>query len=135
MGLLARLGQKFGGRVPEVYLEGPGLFGTAIVGESHYQAVLEYICGGRTDDGADEVVIARLVLEDENPYDTQAVRVEIEGHTVGYLSRSDARLYRERLTVAGQPRIIGQCTARIRGGWDRGPEDRGLFGVYLDILA
>jgi hypothetical protein len=33
---------------------------------------------------------AALVLEPDNPYDSNAVRVEIDGRLVEYLSRADA---------------------------------------------
>jgi len=74
-----------------------------------------------------------LILEDDNPHDDKAVRVEIEGHAVGYLSRERAREYRKGLAGAGQPQTAGFCGAVIRGGWDRGGGDRGNYGVWLDI--
>lgn len=109
-------------------------FDVPVVGESNYQAALESICGGRTEDGVDKIVDAALVLEDSNPYDAQAVRVDIEGKTVGYLSRANARRFRERL--AGSGGEVGSalaCKARIRGGWDRGDGDRGHYGVSLNL--
>lgn len=109
------------------------MFRLAIVGESHYQDALEAICGGRDDDGVDRVVNASLVLEDSNPHDPQAVRVDIEGKTVGYLSRPTARRFRQQV-AAGQPggRAL-PCKGRIKGGWDRGAGDKGHFGVWLNL--
>lgn len=114
-------------------LGGPGLFEAPIVGESHYQGALERICGGRTRDGAEKYVDATLIQEDTNPHDPMAVRIDIHGLTVGYLSREDARSYRQRLEEAGHPDLIGVCAAVIRGGWDRGHGDKGHFGVWLDL--
>lgn len=114
-------------------ISGPGDFEIEVVGESHYQQALERICGGRSEDGAEEYVTAILVLEDTNPYDKMAVRVDIEGHTVGHLSRDNARAYRRQLKAAGHPRLTATCNAVIRGGWDRGGGDRGHFGVRLDL--
>jgi hypothetical protein len=110
------------------------MFRLAIVGESHYQEALEEICGGeRDDDGVDRVLNASLVLEDSNPYDPQAVRVDIDGKTVGYLSRPTARRFRQEI-AAGQPAgTTLPCKARIKGGWDRGAGDRGHFGVWLNL--
>jgi hypothetical protein len=104
-----------------------------IVGESHYQVALEAICGPRTEDGANRVVEGWLVLEDTNPYDALAVRVDIDGHPVGYLSRANARAYREQLAAQGVTALRASCLARIRGGWDRGPDDKGYYGVFLDL--
>jgi hypothetical protein len=61
------------------------------------------------------------------------VRVDIAGKTVGYLSRENARVYRDRMMDQGHPSIVTKCTATIRGGWDRGGGDIGYFGVWLDI--
>ena len=117
----------------EGFLEGPGDYFIQVVGESSYQDALERICHGRTEDGADEFVAAVLILEDSNPNDHNAVRVDIAGVTVGYLTRDFAVQYRRRLLEAGYPRLIGKCRAHIRGGWARGSNDRGHFGVWLDL--
>jgi hypothetical protein len=76
------------------HVQGSGAFALPVVGESHYQETLQAICGPRSDDGEDRRVAARLVLENDNPYDSMAVRVDIQGQTVGYLSREHARRYR-----------------------------------------
>jgi hypothetical protein len=112
--------------------ESAGRFPLAIVGESHYQAALEAICADRDKEGTDRVVDAVLVLEDSNPHDDQAVRVDIDGTTVGYLSRANARRFRE---VYGPDAEDGRlpCKARIKGGWDRGADDRGSLGVWLSV--
>ena len=114
------------------WLLGDGLFRIEVVGESHYQAVLEEICGGRTADGADHDCTATLVPEPENPKDRNAVQVTIGGRTVGYLSRGDAIGYRGGLALAGLALLPMKCRAVIRGGWDR-RGDRGQFGVMLDM--
>jgi len=67
------------------WLDGGGRFNLEIVGESHYQDALERVCGGRTGQSQDLIVSAVLVLDDNNRYDPNAVRVEIRGLTVGYL--------------------------------------------------
>jgi hypothetical protein len=114
-------------------LDGPGEFAVEVVGESHYQDALETNCGGRTEDGAEKHCRATLMLEDSNPYDPKAVRINVDGMTVGYLSRDAAKVYRQRLKEAGHPRLLGTCNAVIRGGWDRGNGDTGSFGVRLDL--
>ena len=116
-------------------LEGPNAFALPIVGESHYQEALERICGPRTEEGEDRLVEARLILEDQNPHDSLAVRVDINGMTVGYLSREHARMYRRGLSKGGYATVNAYCQAVIRGGWDRGEGDRGFYGVYLDLFV
>jgi NAD-dependent DNA ligase len=139
MGFLGRLfgfGQSPPDSLPQgmrAHLQGSGAFALPIVGESNYQAALEAICGPRSDEGEDRRVEARLVLEDENPHDSMAVRVDIQGMTVGYFSREHARQYRNRLRRSGSPSADSYCQARIRGGWDRGERRRGHYGVYLDL--
>ncbi len=114
-------------------LPGPGTYEFDIVGESKYQEALESICGGRTEDGAELQTDAVLFLEDTNPHDNMAVRVDIEGQTVGYLSRKDARSYRKQLQQLGHASITCSCNAMIVGGWERSRSDRGHFGVKLDL--
>ena len=117
----------------EAELPGPGTYEVEVVGESHYQKELERICGGRTAESARVKTTAVLVLDDHNPYDSKAVRVEVGGYVVGHLSRENARQYRKKLQEAGHPRIRASCKALIVGGWDRGNGDRGHFGVRLDL--
>jgi hypothetical protein len=114
-------------------LQGPGTYEIEVVGESHYQPALTSICGGRSEKSVKKHVQATLVLEDENPHDSQAVRIDVNDKTVGYLPRHSACEYRIRLREAGYPHLLGHCNAEIRGGWDRGPQDRGYFGIWLDL--
>lgn len=116
-----------------IRLQGLGVFSLEAVGESKYQESLEAICGGRSEDGADCFIDAVLIHEDENPYDSQAVRIDVAGSTVGYLSRKHAREYRLQMARTGHAGVAATCAARIRGGWDRGDGDTGPFGIRLDI--
>jgi hypothetical protein len=116
-----------------IELLGPGTYHGDIVGESHYQDALNAICGGKTERGHHKVVKALLVCEDSNPYDNQAVRIDIEGKTVGHLSRMNARHFREEMIAGGFAGITGVCSAEIVGGWDRGGDDTGHYGVKLDL--
>lgn len=124
-----------GGELGAVWILGDGSFGVGAVGESNYQEALEKVSGGRRNHGVSRQVTAELELEDDNPFDSNAVLVRIDGLKVGYLSRADARAFRQEAggRVEGARRIL--CRGRIRGGWDRGRGDRGHFGVALDIAA
>jgi hypothetical protein len=117
----------------EGQIDGPGTFSCGVVGESKYQDHLERIAGGRTEDSANIRARAILALEDDNPHDTHAVCVRIDGLRVGYLPRRFAKSYREHLAKANAPTGHYWCAAVIVGGWDRGGGDRGHFGVRLDL--
>jgi hypothetical protein len=116
----------------EIRLTGNGGFKLMVVGEASYQDNIEQICGGRTTESVDRMKTAHLILEDSNPYDRNAVSVEIDGLKVGYLNREDAKAYRTCLQSKGQPNAIGTCHANIRGGWKRS-KNQGHFGVRLDF--
>jgi hypothetical protein len=115
------------------FLHGPGTFSIDIVGESHYQNALDAICGGKTPDGHNLIVQAALIQENNNPHDNKAIRIDIEGMTVGYFNRSLAREYRKRITEAGYPSVTAICNGMIVGGWKRGKNDEGHYGVKLDL--
>lgn len=116
-------------------LNGGGRFQVPVVGESRYLRSFEQIFGRRTADGVDEECEATLVLEDDNPVDDRAVRVEIGGQQVGYLSREHAREYRAWLQAHGHRTSRATCPALVRGGWDRGVDNTGEYGVSLDLPA
>ena len=109
-----------------------------VVGESNYQGTLERIAGGRTIDGPrNPDHQATLIPEPSNPYDRNAVRVFVGPPFVkiGYLSREDAVRYRpviDRLAATGK---LAASLASLKGGWDRGPRDRAMFGVTLHLGA
>ena len=106
-----------------------------VVGESIYQAALELVAGGRTEDGPRRRNhIAVLIPEPMNPYDPNAIMVQIDARQVGHLSRQDAIAYGpvlQRAAAMGFPAV--GCHASLTGGWDRGSGDRGNFGVMLHL--
>jgi hypothetical protein len=119
---------------PPPTLCGDGTFSFEIVGESRHQDKIEEVNGGRSEDSAETEVVALLVPEPTNLYDANAVCVHLDGWPVGYLDRGTAEKYQGELETL---RLRGQmlaCTAMIKGGWDRGPDDRGHFGVFLDVV-
>ena len=93
-----------------------------IVGESYRQHILRQLW----DDGADDTFTAIMIPENDNPHDRNAVRVDVEGRHVGYLSRETAKDYRAymndqrcavpaHLVKGGPERTIGVFTGRKRG--------------------
>ena len=114
-------------------LRGPGTFRLEIVGESYYQDALKKLCGGRTTDGHRKEVEVMLLHDDENQYDDKAIAIFIDGEPVGHLDRKTARNFRAQMIEAGATGMPAACQAIIVGGWDRGGDDVGHFGVKLDL--
>jgi len=117
----------------KVFIEGDGGFDLEIVGESHYQKHLKKLCGGYSKEGSRKKATAELHYENNNPYDKQAIRIEINGKTVGYLTREDARFYRKRIRKIGHEGIVVTCNTVIVGGKDLGFFNKTNFGVWLDL--
>ena len=124
----------------EVFLRGDGKYAVPIVGESYRQEALHEICRGLTER---KKVIATLILEDQNPHDSNAVRVEIDGNKVGYLSREMAMIYRQCIGDAGHARAVGTCDALVEPpDSDAAPPPRlldrfysgDIYEVFLDLF-
>jgi hypothetical protein len=113
-------------------LAGQRWYGLEVVGEAHYQDALAAFCGGYSRDGYELVCDARLVPEPDNPHDANAVRVEIGGRKVGYISRGDAPKINAELSLLGLDGAGVVVGAMIRGGWRRNQHDQGAFGVWLN---
>jgi hypothetical protein len=121
-----------GGTLPVI--RGPGDFEVHVVGESHYQRQLENICGKPSAEGVSLNLKASLVFEDSNKFDKLAVRVDISGAPVGYLNRESSRIFRCSIRNSElKTHSAFQCDALIAGGWDRGRDDKGMYGVRLDL--
>jgi len=116
-----------------IELTGMGKFSLPVVGESYYQDNLKQICGEYSADGINNISKAALIHADDNQYDSEAIRVEISGKTVGHMSKTDARMYRKYMRSKGWSGLTALCKAKITGGWDRGQGDVGNYGVSLDL--
>lgn len=109
----------------EVTLEGETT--VDVVGESFHQDELYRLAGeSRPYGGVDLEADAELI-----PIEGDGIEVRIEGRSVGFLSSDDAGIYHDRMVGSIRSQGVASCRARIRGGWDRGPGDVGLFGVTL----
>ena len=104
-----------------------------VVGESNYQDALWKIVGAPRDDRVRYDAAAVLLPEPTNRFDTNAIKVLIDGNLVGYLSRHDAVAYRPGLLALMDESANGLVAldATIVGGGQRhdGP---GFLGVFLD---
>lgn len=112
-------------------------FPLEVVGESNYQSNIEILVDNKLKENAlkfrDETMIASLILEDDNKYDPgNAVRVDIDGLCVGYLSKDDASNYREELARLKLDHVIGMCNAAISMSRSKRTEEM-RFGVWLTI--
>jgi len=99
----------------------------AVIGEAAHQDELLALTGGRRSyAGVQMEAVAELV-----PTDDGVIEVRIGGLTVGVLAPDDAErlgpLVAETIDAFGS----ATCRAEIRGGWDRGGDDVGMFGVEL----
>ena len=99
-----------------------------VVGESHFQDALQLAYRKNGGSGHDIKVSAALVPEDDNAYDPNAVRVEIDSRGVGYLPREMGLEYRAALGES-----IGQCSAKIVGGFELDDGSSAHFGVKLNL--
>lgn len=104
-----------------------------VVGESFYQNTLQRLAGEHNNEAARVCTTATLVPENDNKHDDKAVRVDIEGHTVGYLQRDEARSFRRRLGAKKLGASITSCGARIMGGFTDKHGKKASYGVRLDI--
>jgi hypothetical protein len=110
-----------------------GEFDFEVVGESNYQKAIARIAGRSDENGVEHECVAELVPEHDNPYDPKAVAVRIDGQTVGYLSREDARSFRRRLGAKGLSGETTTCDALVRGGGQRKDGTKLFYGVWLDL--
>lgn len=134
MELLRRLFGGYAGRTAP--FAGPALQAgnhvVQVVGESNYQAALEQACDGSNVAGPNRPsVIAHLVPEPDNPYDSNAVSVHVNGMKVGHLGREDALAYQGRLLELRSAGVTLTCSARIKGGYAVKGLSRASFGIEL----
>ncbi len=107
-----------------------------IVGESYHQDALLELCGRRRRYGGVEMTaVAELVPDPDNPYDPKAVEVRIDDQPVGHIRHEDLEWLWPEIEDALDLHGFATCRAEIRGGWDRGRGDVGLFGVVLLLPA
>lgn len=107
-------------------------FNVDLVGEMQWQDNLSALTGGRCEEGHNCHFPAQLVFDD-NSRDPNAIGVMIDHRAVGWVPSemsADLRPAILRLNPEGKPVT---CKAKVMGGWDRGPDDRGYFGVKLSI--
>lgn len=127
MGLLSWLFGE-GKKTPSIVKSnGGGTFSSYAIGHPHHQDALKSIFSDRTPENNEKLVEAVLVIDDANPYDSQAVRVDIQGQTVAYLKDENAKQFRKKMKEKGPSEIKATCAAKIVY-WER------EFNNYLVVL-
>ena len=112
---------------------GNGVFSVQINAAGKHILNLKKLCGRRTADCINRKTEACLTIENNN-LEKYAVRVTIQGYTVGYLPCASAINLRHALINAGLSKVkLLECAANIRGTWDAGQREQGNFGVWLDL--
>ena len=101
------------------------------VGESFYQDALHQITGGDTRDRVLVKIVAVLKAETDNPHDSNAVSIWIDGLKVGHLCRADAARYRPGLLALESSCQRPIALAGVIAGGGIRANGPGLLGVFL----
>lgn len=110
-----------GGDLPPWEDHVPARGGLPVDGVMDHQELLREICGEPSAIGEDFPCRARLAAEPKG-----VVGVWLGADRVGQLRPDHARRLAHPLPM--------ECAAKIVGGWDRGPGDRGSYGLRLQRL-
>lgn len=108
-----------------------GSYPMEVVGESNYQSVLLDICGRYNREGHNLEIEAEISREPTNPYDANAVVVQLGGRKVGYLGKEQAQRVSAQMMDEGID--CARCQSKVVGGWRTNQHDQGYFGVKLGI--
>lgn len=138
MDLLKDLLMNLGELLDKYYLPGKDSWHNFdIEGEAYREAQITAVLGRRPklDEELEEVAEALLIPEPDNPYDSSAISVRVNGHVVGYLAREAAAIYRpiiHRITASGQ---VATTTVRIwavvREAWEENGEPRFYSAIRI----
>ena len=102
-----------------------------MAGESFHQDTLLELAGGRRRYGGVELEASAELVPGLDPEWPRSVAVLIGDRVVGHLQADDTDRLRPLIAEARVVEGLASCRALIRGGWDRGRDDVGLFGVTL----
>ena len=115
-------------RLPTLRLQGGGKYESVVAGVGRYRAALEKLCPASQSEAT--IVDALLVPE---PTNKKGVRVEVGGHTVGYLPTELAEAYRIRLVESGYPGSNSICKAKIISRMQSSMGGHADYSVRLDL--
>ena len=106
-----------------------------VAGESHYQDALAEVSNLRDGVVRRRLVVAVLRPEPENPYDRDAVRVEVFGRLVGRIPREDAPEIAPILADLAKHGYLTGTRAMVVGGGIGRSGQRLSFGIRLHIAS
>jgi hypothetical protein len=112
-------------------IQGPPL---DVVGESQYRGAIENAVGRRAE-GHQDIVDAAMVWEPSNRYDANAVAIQIEGRTCGYLPRADAKRYRAVMEWCRAEGFVPVVRGDVHGGWRQEDGSWADFGIHLYVAS
>lgn len=112
-------------------IQGPSL---DVVAESKYRAQIEQAVGRRPE-GHRDVVDAALVWEPRNRYDPNAITVQIQGRTCGYLPREVAARYRPVMEWCRDEGFVPVVRADVSGGWQQSDGSWADFGIRVYVAS
>lgn len=109
-----------------ILVQSSGNFLVSLAGESHYFDAISRATNRRTGEHA---MLAEIIREPDNKFDSNAVRVEISGRTVGYIPREDAPSFHGLLNYGKSinKRVFASCRVWISD------EEESYGSVSLDI--
>lgn len=114
-------------------LQGNNQYNFHIIGEAAFQENLLHLAGRKQEKAKCIKLNALIQAEPTNQFDAQAVRVQINGYTVGYFDRQTAMDFKTTLAARQiAPSTVFKANASIVGGW-KDHKSEGDFSVYLDI--
>jgi hypothetical protein len=124
--------ERFAHVFGEITMPTAGLRRWEVIGEGPRQDEIDTVAGPKQYDGVWVEKVATLRPEPDNPFDDQAVAVEIGGLVVGYLAHTEATAHRRLIDLAIVAHGTATCAAVVNGGWYREDEEsEGSYGVHL----
>jgi hypothetical protein len=112
-------------------IQGQGL---EVVGESQYRAAIERAVGRRPE-GHNDIVDAMMVWEPTNRYDPNAIAVQMDGQTCGYLARADAKRYRPVMEWCQSEGFVPVVRGDVHGGFRQPDGTWADFGIRLYVAS
>ena len=108
-----------------------GLYTIDVMEEMDFQDVL-CAMAGEHGPGSVDLEVQAFLVPSADPHDTESVRVDIKGSTVGYLDYDLAPILRMKLLTLGLGDAVTGCAGIIRGGIRSFDGSRTPYWIALD---
>ncbi len=114
-----------------------GVASAEVAGESFHEKEILSSFGTVLPGGSEITRTAKLIPEPDNKYDANAVRVEVDGATVGHLPAGEAARYTgplSSLIVQGLvPQVAARIWARMKSEFDDGDPRHSKAGIFARV--